>query len=237
MMQDGALTSSPVSQFKSDKTVSGDITQCRVAFDSSLGFDQVDKISERRRARTIEEGVPYPVVDVSLLLPDTMMNLSGTAARKFVDKHKFRLKKNPSALNRGDELLVVYDDIDLPFGKIKWKSRGGHGGQNGVRDIIKRLGTDRFARMRIGVGPANGMPISGDAAKYVLGRFNADEQAALDKVLRLAGEHLRVYLHRGIDAASAVANGGGKKKKKRGGEQGGRGKKQQGEGGAKRARR
>jgi PTH1 family peptidyl-tRNA hydrolase len=205
-------------EFKSDKTLSGEVARCQVKFDESktadgpLGLDLVDSISERRRQRTIKEGVTYPLVDLSLLLPDTMMNLSGTAARKFIDKNKFRLKKNPDALNRGDELVVVVDDIDLPLGTCKWKSRGGHGGQNGVRDIIKRLGTERFARLRIGVGPTDGGSIPGDVAKYVLGDFNASERNKLKGVLRKASEYLRVYLHRGVAAAAAVANNQQKKK-------------------------
>jgi PTH1 family peptidyl-tRNA hydrolase len=213
-----ACQCSPI-EFKNDKTVSGEITHFQSKFDDSetvepsLGLDLIDRISERRRNKTIEEGVPYPLVDVSVLLPDTLMNLSGTAARKFVDKNKFRLKKNPDALNRGDELVVVVDDIALPLGTCRWKSRGSHGGQNGIRDIIKRLGTERFARLRVGVGPADGGPISGDVAKYVLGDFNAIEQDQLKGVLQTASEYLRVYLHRGVAAASQIANNQKKKGK------------------------
>lgn len=176
------------------------------AAESSLGFDLVDIRSERRQKRTAEEGVPYPLVDAKLMLPQTFMNLSGTPVRKFLDQQKYRLKKNPMAMNHGDEIIVVADDVSLPFGEIRLKAKGGDGGHNGIKDISKRLGTNRYARLRVGVGPQDGGGIV-NLSKHVLGKFNHAEQERLGTLVTHASECLRVYLFRGVQAASEVTNG------------------------------
>ncbi|CAI5712260.1 unnamed protein product [Peronospora destructor] len=141
------------------------------------------------------------------------MNCSGTAVRAFMQSHQWRLKKNPLALNRQDELLVITDDVALPFGECRFKAKGGPGGQNGIRDIIKCVGTERFARLRIGVGAPHwfvggnsGAPSGTAMDKFVLGRFNGDEQAAMTDLLRYTNELLRLYLHRGVALATTYGN-------------------------------
>uniref|UniRef100_M4B2E2 Peptidyl-tRNA hydrolase n=1 Tax=Hyaloperonospora arabidopsidis (strain Emoy2) TaxID=559515 RepID=M4B2E2_HYAAE len=176
--------------------------------------DLVNRSSKRAKERTLKEGVPHDKVNVAVLLPTTYMNCSGTAVRAFMQSHHWRLKKNPLALNRhDDELLVVTDDVALPFGECRFKARGGPGGQNGVRDIIKCVGTDRFARLRIGVGAPywfvggnSGAPAGTAMDKFVLGRFNGDEQEAMPDLLRYTNELLRLYLHRGVAQSTTVAN-------------------------------
>ncbi|KAH9073237.1 hypothetical protein Ae201684P_015054 [Aphanomyces euteiches] len=124
---------------------------------------------------------------------------------------------NALAMNKHDELLVLTDDISLPFGTVKFKVKGGHGGQNGVRDVIKCVATEKFARFKVGIGcptwfanPSNnGNPPPGlQLNKYVLGRFQPHEQDAMQDLLEYCAALLRVYVHRGLNEATAVANSG-----------------------------
>jgi PTH1 family peptidyl-tRNA hydrolase len=91
-------------RFEVNRALNAEITNATLFFPNpspaSLGFDLVDRVSSRRQQKTLEEGVPYPLVDVEFMLPHTYMNLSGTAVRKYIDQKRFRLKKNPMALNR-----------------------------------------------------------------------------------------------------------------------------------------
>ncbi|TYZ68134.1 hypothetical protein PybrP1_000934 [[Pythium] brassicae (nom. inval.)] len=175
--------------------------------------DLVNRLSARRKDKTLAEGVPHADVNVALLLPSTFMNRSGVAVKTFMNAHQWRLKKNPLALGRQDELLVVTDDVALPFGTCRFKPKGGPGGQNGVRDIIKCVGTERFARLKIGVGAphwfvggSTGAPAGTAMDKFVLARFSAEEQDALPDLLAYVDELLRLFLHRGLAQAASVAN-------------------------------
>lgn len=175
--------------------------------------DLVNRSSKRRKEKTLAEGVPHPDVNVALLLPTTYMNRSGVAVKTFMNAHQWRLKKNALALNRQDELLVVTDDVALPFGTCRFKSKGGPGGQNGIRDIIKCVSTERFARLKIGVGAPHwfvggntGAPAGTAMDKFVLGKFNPEEQDAMPDLLEYVDELLRLYLHRGLAQASSIAN-------------------------------
>ncbi|KAF0694119.1 Aste57867_14978 [Aphanomyces stellatus] len=196
------------------KSVHGEVLTAKVQF---RGGDLIDQISDRRAKRTQVEGVPYPGVDLHGLLPSTYMNRSGMSVRTYMDAHRFRLKNNALVMNKHDELLVLMDDISIPFGTCKFKAKGGHGGQNGVRDIIKCVATEKFARLKIGIGcpswfanPTNkGNPPPGlQLDKYVLGRFQPHEQDAMDGLLAYCAALLRVYMHRGLNDATLVANSG-----------------------------
>ncbi|ASF37677.1 aminoacyl-tRNA hydrolase [Halobacillus halophilus] len=101
---------------------------------------------------------------ILLLKPQTFMNLSGESLVQFMNF--FDLE--------ADDILVVYDDLDLPPGKIRLRKKGGHGGHNGIRNIIDHLGTKEFNRLRVGVGRPDG-PVS--VVDYVLGTFTKQEQA------------------------------------------------------------
>lgn len=100
---------------------------------------------------------------VIFLKPQTFMNLSGESLRPLMDFYKIEPK----------DVLVIFDDLDLPVGKIRLRQKGGHGGHNGIRSIIDHLGTKEFKRIRIGVGrPTNNMPI----VNYVLSPFTPEQQ-------------------------------------------------------------
>lgn len=104
-----------------------------------------------------------------LLRPLTFMNLAGESARALGDFFKVP----PEAW------VAVHDDIDLPFGEVRFQTGGGLGGHNGLRSLRQHGGTDRFHRLRIGVG----RPVHGDVASFVLGKFTPDEEIEWGRVL------------------------------------------------------
>jgi PTH1 family peptidyl-tRNA hydrolase len=95
-------------------------------------------------------------------------------------------------------LLIVYDDLDRPSGSLRLRSEGGHGGHNGMRSIITRLGTQEFARLRIGIGRPPGRM---DPAAYVLRPFSRDEEFLMDTARDRAVEAIECFLDEGIAAA------------------------------------
>jgi PTH1 family peptidyl-tRNA hydrolase len=97
-----------------------------------------------------------------------------------------------------ERVIVVHDDLDLPFETIKLKADGGHGGQNGVRDIIKALGTPDFVRVRVGIGRPAGRQ---DAAGYVLSDFSSAERGQLPFVLSDAADAIELIIDQGLTAA------------------------------------
>lgn len=113
--------------------------------------------------------------EILFAIPTTYMNLSGQAAQALC--HYYKIKP--------EEILIAHDEIDLPVGTIRLKQEGGHGGHNGLRDIIKHLGTQNFWRLRIGVGrPAQ----SSQVEHYVLNPPSKEERALIDAALIRAEE-------------------------------------------------
>src|SRR5215472_17050057 len=133
--------------------------------------------------------------DVVLLKPQTYMNLSGES----VEPAAAFLKVDPG------DVLVVHDELDLPFGDVRLKLGGGHAGHNGLRSIIERLGTADFVRVRVGIGrpPADFL---GEMADYVLRDFDPSERAELPGVLGRAVTALKLVLAEGVAAAMTVVN-------------------------------
>jgi PTH1 family peptidyl-tRNA hydrolase len=131
----------------------------------------------------------------ALLKPMTFMNLSGDS----VQPATAFLKVEPGSL------IVVHDELDVPFGEVRLKLGGGHAGHNGLRSIIERLASPEFIRVRVGIGrPPPGF--RGDVADYVLHNFDASEKAELLGVLEKAMTATRLVLKDGIKAAMAVVN-------------------------------
>ena len=120
--------------------------------------------------------------------PQTFMNDSGRAVGALL-----RFYKIPIA-----QLLVIYDELDLPFGVIRLRPDGGAGGHNGMRSIIQHLGGNQFARLRVGIGRPPGRM---DPAAFVLQDFGRDEGAELDAVLDRAGQAIDTFLMAGVTAA------------------------------------
>lgn len=130
---------------------------------------------------------------VTLAKPMTFMNASGGPVSALM---KFFKVEN-------DHLLVVADDLDLPEATIRLKPEGGSGGQNGIRDIITRLGTKDFARMRIGIGRPPGKM---DPTAYVLQDFSSDQQAVIDVAYERASSAIETWLSDGIVLAMSRHN-------------------------------
>ncbi len=125
---------------------------------------------------------------VMIAKPQTYMNESGRAVGALL-----RFYKIPA-----EQLLVVFDDLDLPFGTIRLRADGGAGGHNGMRSIIQHLGGDQFARLRIGIGRPPGRM---DPAAFVLQDFSREEAAELDALLDRAGQAIDAFITAGITAA------------------------------------
>lgn len=123
---------------------------------------------------------------VLLAKPQTYMNLSGEAVGPLVRRYGVPL----------EELLVIYDDLDLPVGKLRIRERGGSAGHKGMESIIAALGSDEFPRIRVGIG----RPV-GDAVSYVLKGFTAAEKRIVDQVLATVSDAVCCILSEGIETA------------------------------------
>ncbi len=131
---------------------------------------------------------------VLLAIPQTYMNLSGESIRELVDYYK---------IDPTEELIVIYDDIALAPGRLRIRAKGSAGGHNGMKNIIQHLGTQEFARIRIGVGEK---PKGWDLADYVLGRFSKEEEPAIREALKQAAEGCRLIVTQDVTAAMNQLN-------------------------------
>ncbi len=130
---------------------------------------------------------------VILARPQTYMNVSGTAVADLRRRHRVAPQ----------DLLVVFDDLDLPVGTVRVRGQGSHGGHNGLRSVIDALGTTGFPRVRVGVGrPAEGV----DPADYVLERPTPEERTLLDDAVGRAAAGVTLWVTEGIDAAMRSCN-------------------------------
>lgn len=127
-----------------------------------------------------------------LLKPLTYMNLSGRSVAAALRFYKL----TPA------ELIVVHDELDLPFGQVKVKEGGGHGGHNGLRSLMAELGSGDFVRIRVGIG----RPAKGDPVKYVLGTFGKDEVPHLPRVVDGVCDLLSLLLREGIPKTMSLYN-------------------------------
>lgn len=123
--------------------------------------------------------------DIILAKPATYMNLSGEAVRAIIDYYKIDVK----------DILIVYDDLSLDLGKIRYRANGSDGGHNGIKSIIQHLGTKDFARLKIGIGPQPNIP----SENYVLQNFPKEQLEFLKEVLDRAHESIEFYFQNGIE--------------------------------------
>ncbi len=131
---------------------------------------------------------------IILCKPVTYMNLSGQAIGALLRFYKIPV----------EQLLLIHDDIDLPLGTLRMRGSGSSAGQKGVASTIQRLGTENFARLRVGVGRPPGQKVASD---YVLQPFARDEQETLTFVLDRAAEAARMFVKEGLEAAMNRYNG------------------------------
>lgn len=160
----------------------------------NVGFRCADEVARRHQAvfsrQLFDARIAW--VDIAgkrvlLAKPQTYMNLSGRSVAPLL--RYFGLA--PAGL------LVVYDDMDLPLGRIRVREQGSAGGHNGMKSIIAALGTQDFARVRIGIGPSGAQ----DAADYVLGRFTPDEAPLVVGALERAADAVEVVVAEGVATA------------------------------------
>jgi peptidyl-tRNA hydrolase, PTH1 family len=123
-------------------------------------------------------------VDVLLAKPQAFMNLSGPPLRQLADYFRIQC----------EAMVIIHDDIDLAFERLKIKEKGGDGGHRGIRSLIQAFGGNQFARLRVGVGRSQ---TKGDVVDHVLGQFDHDEKSILDDTLQKATEAITTILSKG----------------------------------------
>lgn len=128
-----------------------------------------------------------------LVRPTTYMNLSGSAVLEFVNFFKVPHER----------LLVISDDFALPLGRLRIRANGSAGGQNGLKDIIARLGTEKFPRLRFGIGP---VPDGWDPANFVLSKVGKADQKAWDETVQRATDAVENWIERGLDDTASRFN-------------------------------
>lgn len=167
----------------------------------NVGFHAVDHLAARHNVpfSRVQHGAMTAsgrIAGQSVILakPQQYMNRSGTAVGALV-----RFYKLPP-----ENLLVIFDDLDLPTGTVRLRPSGGSGGQNGMKHIIERLGTQDFPRVRIGIGRPPGRM---DAAAYVLQNFGPGEQPLIDEALDRAADAVETWLRDGVELAMSRHNG------------------------------
>lgn len=158
----------------------------------NIGFDVLDEFARRKKIRIASRQckalvgkIEHQGEEILLVKPQTFMNESGQAVGEIMRKYH---------LEPGD-FFVIYDDMDLPLGKIRIRLSGSSGGHKGMNSIIRHLGSQEFPRMRIGIGR------QGEAIDHVLSRFNRDERKIIDIAIQKAADALDVILNEGIEAA------------------------------------
>jgi PTH1 family peptidyl-tRNA hydrolase len=158
----------------------------------NVGFEVLDLVAVRNAADSPKEKFSGRVADatiagerVLLLWPHTLMNLSGQSVGAAVEFYQVPL----------NDVLVVCDDFNLPLGKLRVRASGSAGGQNGLKDIIKRLGTEDVPRLRLGIGP---VPDAWDAADFVLSKFGRSDRTMIDEVIDRAAEAVECWAAEGI---------------------------------------
>lgn len=161
----------------------------------NVGFMVIEEIGRRHGAADGREA-PHALVErvelqgetVVLARPTLFMNRSGPAVRALLDRERLE----------PDQVLVICDDLAIPFGALRVRRQGSHGGHNGLRSIIEALGTRTFPRLRIGIGPADSPE---EHVDFVLGRFPAGERGRLAEVIGAAADCAETAVREGIEQA------------------------------------
>lgn len=161
----------------------------------NLGFLAVDYLAEswgtkvvRREGRALTGRAVFGGEEILLAKPQTFMNLSGLAVQQLLEKYSLE----------PEDLTVLTDDLDLPLGMIRVRRRGTAGGHNGLKSLIGEIQTDRFARVRMGVGPEREVE---DSTEYLLGRFGNAEREEIAPMLDLAADAVELILREGSEKA------------------------------------
>ncbi len=166
----------------------------------NIGFMVLDEIARRMGAAFREEkrwsGLVAKFTGGYLLKPLTFMNESGRAVQAVGHFYK----ASPA------QTLVVYDDVDLPLGRLRFRTSGSAAGHNGIRSLISSLGSDEFPRLKVGIASADGRPAGERMVGHVLGKFRAEEQTELQIVIQRAADAVLSAVDRGLENAMNVFN-------------------------------
>lgn len=162
----------------------------------NLGFLAIDRIAgnlgvavRNRQCRALTARAATAGQPVILAKPETFMNLSGLSVRELVAEYQAGVKS---------DLIVIYDELDLPLGTIRIRQRGSSAGHNGMESILGALGTDEFLRIRLGIAPDRKIA---DSVKFVLTPFRRAQLKIVDEILDSAAEAVEVILKEGPEAA------------------------------------
>lgn len=166
----------------------------------NVGFMLVDKIAldnsvsfkENSKLKSLVTKFYADGEEIMLVKPTTYMNLSGEAMRAIIDYYKI----SP------EDMIIVYDDLSLNLGKIRFRANGSDGGHNGIKSIIQHLGSKNFARLKIGIGPQPPIP----AEAFVLQNFDKDALTELKQVLDLSIEAIGYFFKNGIEKTQNTYN-------------------------------
>ncbi len=167
----------------------------------NLGFMVVDRIAKdlrvdvkNRRCRALTARGTMAGQQVILAKPETFMNLSGHAVLDLVEEYQVDVKS---------DLIVIYDELDLPLGALRIRQQGGTAGHNGMESVQGALGTDEFLRIRLGIAPERE---AGDAAKYVLTPFRKGQERIVNELVANAVEAVEMIVKSGPSPAMNLFN-------------------------------
>lgn len=166
----------------------------------NVGFMLADSIAvnanlsfrENSRLKCFMTNLRNGYEDYLIIKPTTFMNLSGEAVRAVMDYYKIAV----------EDILIVYDDLSLELGKIRFRADGSDGGHNGIKSVIKHVGTQNIARLKIGIGPQPSIP----SEVFVLQNFSKEELEILKETLTRAKEGIGCYFREGISTAQNKFN-------------------------------
>lgn len=169
----------------------------------NVGFDTVELLSRRHgilltkiKHKALLGDGKISGKRVILVKPQTYMNLSGESVREILEWYKVPAKN----------IIIVYDDIDLPVGKLRLRPRGSAGTHNGMRSVIYQIESDGFPRIRIGVG---GPPEGWDLANYVLSKFSGEDKKKVEEAIVNAADAVETIIRSGINMAMNKFNNNG----------------------------
>lgn len=161
----------------------------------NMGFDTINEIAKnnnidinKNKFKGLYETLNLQNQKVILLKPQTYMNLSGESVREIVDFYNIEPQN----------IIVIYDDIDIEKGHVKIRKKGGAGSHNGMKSVVQELGTTDFARIRVGIGQPE---FKSDMINYVIGKVPKEEQEILHQGVKKAAEAVEEILKNGIDIA------------------------------------
>ncbi len=166
----------------------------------NLGFLVIDRVAERNAIRVSRKDSQAIVgqgqiagQSVMLAKPQTFMNLSGAAVKRLLDKNEVQ----------PPDVLVVYDELDLPWGSLRIRPGGSHGGHRGIQSVIRELGTQDFPRVRLGI---HGGQRQRDGVRIVLGGFSRAQKQELDELLDYAARAVESVIAEGVEKSMTSFN-------------------------------